>query len=335
MAKKIRALVTGAGGFIGGWLSHYLVKQGYEVIGTDIKDQPDYRRHPGPWLGKVDLRHETKIVDDTLPDEIYHLAADMGGIGYISSNHAQISVNNTRIDMNMLEQAARCLNPPRRFFYSSSACVYPTDMQAALDDMDDVGLEESDAWPAKPERGYGLEKLFIEELCEYFMNDFKLQTRVARFHNVGGPYGTYDGGREKAPAAICRKVALAKSIDGEIDIWGDGEQKRSFLYVEDVCKGIFRLTQADSDRYTGPLNLGSDRMVSINELAAMVIRVSGKRGMRIKHVPGPQGVRARNSDNRLARIILGGWEPEHDLEYWIERTYAWIERELVREGRIT
>lgn len=331
-AKKKTALVTGAGGFIGGWLSHYLAKKGYEVVGTDIKQQPDYRVHPGPWRGGVDLRDENaawKLMHSWHLDEVYHLAANMGGIGWISSNHAEITRDNTLIDLHVIDAAARYPERLDRFFYSSSACVYNTNLQrdaeggyAALH-----GLAEKDAWPADPEPGYGLEKLLAEKLCEYYAKDRGLCARIARFHNVGGQYGTYDGGREKAPAALCRKVALAKD-GGEIEIWGDGQQTRSFLYAADVCEGIYRLTQLAEN--PGPLNIGSDRMVTIDELARMAIAASGKK-LTLKHVDGPQGVRSRNSDNTLAEKTLGGWKPEWELERWMAYTYQWIEHQV--EGR--
>lgn len=249
----------------------------------------------------------------------------MGGIGYISTNHAEVARNNTLINLNMLE-ACR-IQGVRRFFFSSSACVYPRYLQR---DAEVRPLRESDAWPAEPEEGYGLEKLYMEKLCEYYREDFGIETRVARLHNVYGPLGTYDGGREKAPAAICRKVALATE-DGEIEIWGDGQQTRSFMYIDDCVEGIYRIMQSD---YPRPLNLGTDRLVTIDELVDIVCRVAGKRLRKRYDLSKPQGVRGRNSDNSLIRQVLG-WEPQISLEVGLARTYAWIEEELRRAGRMS
>lgn len=216
-------------------------------------------------------------------------------------------------------EAAR-LNGVERYLYTSSACIYPEHLQT---DADVVPLKEDDAYPAAPQDAYGWEKLFTEKLAEYFASDFGLDTRIVRFHNIFGPYGTWDGGREKAPAALCRKVAQAED-NGAVEIWGDGLQTRSFCYVDDCVEGIYRLMQSP---YREPLNLGTDRMVTINELAEIVIAISGKQGIELKHVEGPQGVRGRNSDNTKLREVLG-WEPRISLEDGLEPTYRWIEKQV-------
>ena len=251
-------------------------------------------------------------------DQVYALAADMGGMGFISSNHATILHNNALINLHTIE-AAR-LHGVNRYLYSSSACIYPEHLQA---DADVAPLREEDAYPANPQDAYGWEKLISERLCEYYAGEWGMATRTVRFHNVYGPYGTYDGGREKAPAAICRKVAQAEP-GGSVEIWGDGEQTRSFCYVDDCIEGIYRIMQSD---YSEPLNLGTDRMVTINELARIVIDISGKEDLTLVHVDGPQGVRGRNSDNSRLREVLG-WEPAIDLEEGLVPTYRWIEKQV-------
>ncbi|GBC87428.1 dTDP-4-oxo-6-deoxy-D-allose reductase [bacterium HR12] len=319
-----RALVTGAGGFIGHHMVRYLVGRGYWVRGVDVK-APEYEPSPAQEFERRDLRHpEECLAACRGVDEVYHFAADMGGIGYITAVHAEVTRNNALIDANMLE-AAR-LQGVGRFFYASSACIYPMYRQR---EPDVTPLREEDAYPADPEPGYGLEKLFAEELCRYYREDHGLETRVARFHNVYGPLGTYDGGREKAPAAICRKVALAADGD-EIEVWGDGKQTRSFLYVEDCVEGIYRLTRSD---HAEPLNLGSDVLISVDGLVDLVADIAGKR-IRKRHDPTkPQGVRGRNSDNSRLREVLG-WEPTTSLREGLEATYRWIEGELRKAGRI-
>jgi GDP-D-mannose 3',5'-epimerase len=258
-------------------------------------------------------------------DQVYALAADMGGMGFISANHATILHNNALINVHTIE-AAR-LYGVERYLYSSSACVYPEHLQAVADIKP---LREEAAYPANPQDAYGWEKLIAERLCEYYSGEHGLETRIVRFHNVFGPYGTYEGGREKAPAALCRKVALAEP-GGVVEIWGDGEQTRSFCYVDDCVEGIYRIMQSD---YTGPLNLGTDRMVTINELARIVIAISGKSGLELEHVEGPQGVRGRNSDNSRLREVLG-WEPAISLEDGLAPTYRWIETQVERPGSRT
>jgi len=250
-------------------------------------------------------------------DQVYGLAANMGGIGFIEHNKAVIMHDNVLINIHMLE-AAR-LNGIQRYLYTSSACIYPGYKQTSADV---TPLKEEDAYPADPEDGYGWEKLFSERQCRHYTEDYGLETRVVRFHNIFGPLGTYDGGREKSPAAICRKVALVAD-GGEIEVWGDGEQTRSYCYIDDCVEGIYRLMRSD---YAEPLNLGQDRLISINELADMVAAAAGVRIAK-KHVPGPQGVRGRNSDNTRLREVLG-WEPKVSLEEGIARTYEWIEGQV-------
>jgi len=252
------------------------------------------------------------------------LAADMGGIGYITAKHADISRNNILINAHMLE--ASRLNAVSRFLFSSSACVYAQSKQRS---PEVTPLREEDAYPADPEAGYGWEKLFTEELCRYYWQDYRFETRIVRFHNVYGPLGTYEGGKEKAPAAISRKVALARD-GGDIDVWGDGEQTRSFMYVDDCVEGLLRLMSSD---YREPLNLGTDRLITINGLVELIAKIAGKRLTRRHDLNKPQGVRGRNSDNRRLRQTLG-WEPSVSLEEGLIVTYRWIENELRRAGRL-
>ena len=313
MPKKA-ALVTGAGGFIGHHLVSYLVNKGYFVRGADIK-LPEYERSKAHDFLKMDLRNEENCrVAVQGVDEVYHLAADMGGIGYISGSHAAIALNNTLINAHMLKASRKAAVD--RFLFSSSACIYPLHLQKS---PDVVPLREEDAFPAQPEEGYGLEKLYMEKLCQYAHEDWGLVTRVVRFHNVYGPLGTYDGGREKAPAAICRKVAGCRDGD-TIDIWGDGEQTRSFMYVDDCVEGIHRIMQSD---YASSLNLGTDELVTINELVDIAANAAGKSVVRRHDLTKPQGVRGRNSDNSRLRQVLG-WEPGMPLREGIVPTYRWI-----------
>jgi nucleoside-diphosphate-sugar epimerase len=322
MSTKKTALVTGAGGFIGHHLVNYLVTKGYKVRGADIK-RPEYGGSAAHDFVVADLRNERNCSEVTRGmDEVYHLAADMGGIGYITAFHAEIAINNTLINTHML-QAARA-SGVKRFLFSSSACVYPQRLQTSADV---APLAEEDAWPADPEEGYGLEKLYMEKLCQYFTEDHGLETRVVRFHNVYGPLGTYSGGREKAPAAICRKVALAKD-GGFIDIWGDGQQTRSFMYIDDCVAGIYRIMRSD---HRAPLNLGTDELVSVDELVDLVCGIAGKSLQKRHDVSKPQGVRGRNSDNSRLRVVLG-WEPSISLRTGLAPTYRWIRECLAVEA---
>ncbi len=310
-----RVLVTGAGGFIGHHLVSHLKHLGHWVRGVDLK-YPQFTQVDSDEFEILDLRRWDACLQATRDvDLVCALAADMGGMGFISGNHATILRNNALIDMHTLE-AAR-VNGVERYLYTSSACVYPVHLQL---DSDASPLREEDAYPANPQDAYGWEKLMAEKACLYYAEEFGLEIRIVRFHNVYGPYGSYDGGREKAPAALCRKVAQA--ADGtEIEVWGDDEQTRSFCSIDDCIEGMYRLIQSD---YAEPLNLGSDRMVTINELAQIIIGISGKRDVGIRHVDGPQGVRGRNSDNRRLREVLG-WEPTTPLEDGLVPTYRWIE----------
>ncbi|MGH8926396.1 MAG: NAD-dependent epimerase/dehydratase family protein [Acidimicrobiia bacterium] len=313
-----RVAVTGAGGFIGHHLVTYLKSRGYWVRGIDIK-YPEYTEVDADEFEILDLRKWDNCLQALRGvDHVYALAADMGGMGFISANHAVILRNNTLINLHTME-AAR-VHGVSRYLYTSSACIYPDELQT---DADVKPLREEDAYPANPQDAYGWEKLITEKLAEYYQSDFGLVTRTVRFHNIYGPYGTYDGGREKAPAALARKVALAQSGE-DIEMWGDGEQTRSFCFIDDCVDGIYRIMQSD---YSLPLNLGTDRLVTINELARIIIDISGKTDIAIRHIDGPQGVRGRNSDNSRIRNILD-WEPETSLEEGLVPTYRWIEKQV-------
>lgn len=317
-------LVTGAGGFIGHHLVKFLVDRGYQVRGVDIVE-PEFEPTAAHEFKLLDLRRWENTLEATKDvDYVYNLAADMGGIGYITASHADIASNNTLINTHMLE-AAR-VNGIDRFFYSSSACVYPDYRQS---EPDIAALREEDVYPAAPEEGYGWEKLYAEKMCQYYTEDHGLQTRVARFHNAYGPLGTYDGGKEKAPAAICRKVAIAED-GGEIEVWGDGEQTRSFMHVDDCVEGIYRLMNSGS---SDPMNLGNDRMVSVNELVDIIVAASGKTIQKRHDLTKPQGVRGRNSDNtKLAEVL--GWEPSITLETGLSETYSWISDQVMSRQNV-
>jgi GDP-D-mannose 3',5'-epimerase len=320
MANKTRILVTGAGGFIGHHLVKRLKKDGHWVRGVDIK-RPEYEASTADDFQVLDLRIWENCLTATQGiDQVYNLAADMGGIGYITSFLADISKNNILINAHMLEASKQ--NGVQKFLFSSSACVYAQYKQKT---PDLVPLKEEDAYPADPEPGYGWEKLFAEELCRYYYHDYKFETRIVRFHNVYGPLGTYDGGKEKSPAAISRKVA--QSHDGSIEIWGDGEQTRSYMYVDDCVEGLIRLMASN---HREPLNLGTDEMVSINHLVDMICGIAGKKLTKRHDLTKPQGVRGRNSDNTLLRKALG-WEPNTPLEKGLAITYKWIEGELKKK----
>jgi GDP-D-mannose 3', 5'-epimerase len=324
MSQQTRILVTGAGGFIGHHLVNRLKDEGYWVRGVDLKP-PEYESSRADEFEVLDLRKYDCCLQAVRGrvDHVYNLAADMGGIGYITASLAEIAKNNILINAHMLE-AAR-LNEIDRFLFSSSACVYAGYKQQITDV---TPLREEDAYPADPEPGYGWEKLFTEELCRYYRQDHHLDTRIVRFHNVYGPLGTYQGGKEKAPAAISRKVALATDGD-EIEIWGDGKQTRSFMYIDDCTEGLVRLM---ASMYHEPLNLGLSTMVSVDELVDLVTTIAGKRLVKRYDLTKPQGVRGRNSDNsRLVDVL--GWEPSISLEAGLEVTYRWIANELKNANR--
>jgi nucleoside-diphosphate-sugar epimerase len=323
------ALVCGAGGFIGNYIVKRLKREGFWVRAADIKHH-EFDLSAADEFVIVDLRDPDacRVIVDRPFDETYQLAADMGGAGYIftGENDAALMHNSASINLNMLEALRR--RNCKRVFYSSSACIYPEFNQ--LDPKAPI-TKESSAYPAKPDSEYGWEKLFSERLYMAYARNFGIEPRVARYHNIFGPLGTWTGGREKAPAALCRKVAEART-GGEIEIWGDGEQTRSFLYIDECVEGTMRLARSD---LTGPFNIGSDEMVTINQLATMAMDIAGKR-LRIKHIPGPTGVRGRSSDNDLIRRSLH-WAPSQSLRTGLEKTYAWIEAQVhqVRAPQIT
>ncbi len=322
MKRDVKVAVTGAGGFIGHHLVTYLKSLGYWVRGIDLK-YPDFTTTDADEFEILDLRRWDSCLQATRNvDEVYALAADMGGMGFISCNHSQILHNNALINIHTLEAARR--NGAARYFYTSSACVYP-EYKQTITNVEP--LKESDAYPADPQDAYGWEKLLTERLCSHYRDDYDFETRIARFHNIFGPLGTWQDGREKAPAALCRKIAIAKLTGNhEIEIWGDGEQTRSFCYIDDCVVGIYKLMRSD---FHAPLNLGQDRMISINELVDLISDIA-QVTITKKYVSGPQGVRGRNSDNTLLRKVLG-WEPTISLEDGLRRTYSWIEQQ-VRES---
>jgi GDP-D-mannose 3',5'-epimerase len=307
-------LVTGAGGFIGHHLVNLLAAAGYRVRGADIR-YPEYEESAAHEFWQCDLRNAADCLAVTRGvTEVYSLAANMGGIEFISTNKSTIVRDNTLIDIQMLEAARQ--NGVSQFLYTSSACVYPVHLQS----RPDVGpLREDNAYPADAEDGYGWEKLYIERVCRHYTEGFGLPTRVARLHNVFGPLGSYDGGREKSPAALCRKIALAQDGD-EIEVWGDGEQVRSYCYVADCVDGLHRLMRSG---WPEPLNLGQTRTVTINQLVDMIAGIANKRIHKRYDPTRPQGVRGRSSDNTAIRRVLD-WEPVTSLESGLELTYRWI-----------
>ncbi|HEY6191518.1 MAG TPA: NAD-dependent epimerase/dehydratase family protein [Bacteroidota bacterium] len=328
MSRTKSALVCGAGGFIGSHLVKRLTKEGFWVRGVDLKD-PEYSPTAAAEFVKGDLTDQAlcKEVVDQPFDEVYQLAADMGGAGYIftGEHDAEVMHNSGSINLNM---AQRCqIAKVKKIFYSSSACMYPAYNQ---EDPDNPKCSEDSAYPAAPDSEYGWEKLFSERLYLSYQRNYGMQVRIARFHNIFGPEGTWTGGREKAPAAICRKVAEAPA-GGEIEIWGDGKQTRSFLYIDECLEAVRRLVNSE---FIGPVNIGSEEMVTINRLAELAMEIAGKK-LSVKHIPGPLGVRGRNSDNRLIREKLG-WEPTMKLREGIEHTYRWIDTQVraVRQEKV-
>jgi GDP-D-mannose 3',5'-epimerase len=320
-----KILVTGGGGFIGSHLARYLCQQGHFVRVVDVKyDDYIQEKYSNEKL-QLDLRRLENCLKATEGiDKVYNLAANMGGIGFITSVFADVVHDNVLINAHMLEASVR--NKVKRFLFSSSACIYPNYKQTI---SDVVGLKEKDAYPADPNEAYGWEKLFTEVMVDSYHKDYGLDTRIARYHNIYGPEGTYKGGREKAPAALCRKVAEA-SNPGTIEIWGDGKATRSFCYVDDCVRGTVALMESNC---TEPLNIGSDRLVNVDELADIVIDIAGKRITKTYNLSAPEGVKGRNADLTLAKQILG-WEPKVSLEEGLGRTYRWIATmiEKDREG---
>jgi len=322
MNENDRVLVAGAGGFIGGWLVRDLINKGYkDIVAADIKPLSDwYQVFPGVENVNTDLldtRNCINVMKEV--NVVYNLAADMGGMGFIENNKAlcmlSVLINTNLIDISRKQGV-------RRYFFASSACVYRQSMQL---EAHNLGLKESDAYPADPEDGYGWEKLFSERMCNHYFEDFGLEVRVGRFHNVYGPHGTYDGGREKAPAAICRKIAKAvTSGDHSIEIWGDGEQTRSFTFIDDTLKGIDLLMNSS---FVQPLNIGSSEEVSINQLVDIVEEIAGLKVKRNYALDAPKGVRGRNSDNTLIQELFN-WAPSMTLKEGLTQTYNWIYREL-------
>ena len=323
MRKNI--LVCGAGGFIGGHLVARLKNEGHWVRGVDIKEH-EHKKTVADEFVLGDLREQVfcdKITKDARFDELYQLAADMGGAGYIftGEHDADVMHNSATINLNMLECARK--TAIKKVFYSSSACIYPEGIQK---EANNPGLKETDAYPAEPDSEYGWEKLFSERMYMAYARNYGMEVRIARFHNIFGPYGTWKGGKEKAPAAVCRKVAKAND-GGEIEIWGDGEQTRTFLYIDECLNGIIRLMNSNVGV---PVNLGSDELISINDLAKMAMEIAGKR-LSIKHIEGPLGVRGRRSDNSYIESVLG-WKPCTKLIDGIRITYQWIEEQVKNDS---
>jgi nucleoside-diphosphate-sugar epimerase len=321
-----KALVTGGGGFIGSHLVKRLKKEGFWVRVADLK-KPEFGDTAADDFMLGDLRDQNfcKEVIDQKFDHVYTLAADMGGAGYLftGDNDADVMHNSGMINLNVAYLCKE--HGVDRIFYSSSACIYPEFNQL---DPDNPNCEEHTAYPAQPDSEYGWEKLFSERMFLSFARNYGMKVRIARFHNIYGPEGTWTGGKEKVPAAMCRKVAEAEN-GGSIEVWGDGKQTRSFLYIDECLEGVRRLMDSD---FEGPVNIGSTEMVSINELAQMVIELSGK-DLSIEHIPGPQGVRGRNSDNKLIEAKLG-WKPDFPLRKGIEKTYNWIAEQVAQQAKV-
>jgi GDP-D-mannose 3', 5'-epimerase len=326
MAEQKYALVCGAGGFIGSHMVKRLKYEGFWVRGADLK-YPEFNDTVADDFIVGDLRDPLlcERITDKPFDEVYQFAADMGGAGFVftGENDAAIMHNSAMINLNMLESCHK--RNIKRIFYSSSACIYPEYNQM---DPENPKCSEDSAYPAAPDSEYGWEKLFSERLYLSYHRNYGMEVRIARYHNIFGPEGTWAGGREKAPAALCRKVAKAPD-GGEIEIWGDGRQTRSFLYIDDCLEGTIRLTRSD---VAEPVNIGSEEMVTINQLAGMVMELAGKH-LSIKHIPGPLGVRGRNSDNRLIKEKLG-WEPVVSLREGLEKTYPWITEQIRKTGKL-
>jgi nucleoside-diphosphate-sugar epimerase len=319
------ALVCGAGGFIGSHLVKKLKNEGFWVRGVDLK-KPDFSETAADDFVIGDLRDPKlcEMILDKEFDEVYQLAADMGGAGYIFSGEhdADVMHNSATINLNMAYYSHK--SGVKKIFYSSSACMYPEHNQL---DPENPKCSEESAYPAAPDSEYGWEKLFSERVYLAFSRNYKLNVRIARFHNIFGPEGTWRGGKEKAPAAMCRKVAEAPD-GGEIEIWGDGKQTRSFLYIDECLEGVRRLMDSE---FTGPVNIGSEEMITINGLAEMVMEIAGKK-ISIKHIDGPLGVRGRNSDNKLIEEKLG-WKPNLSLKEGIKKTFAWINSEVEKNKK--
>lgn len=314
-----KILVTGAGGFIGSHMVEYLRDKGCYVRGVDVK-LPEFSETKANEFEILDLRKPENCERAVKGlDQVYGFAADMGGIGYITQVKADVMHNNVLINANLLDACVK--NNVEKFFFASSACIYPKQLQ--LDSTVIASLEEKDAFPAYPGTAYGWEKLFTEMMCKAYTEDYELETRIARYHNIYGPEGTYKGGREKAPAALCRKVAETKD-GGTITIWGDGKQIRSFLYIDDCLEATYRLMNSNCDE---PLNIGSDRAITINELADMIIKISGKKIEKEYDLSKPQGVRSRNADLTLIKEKID-WEPRITYQEGLEKTYKWVEEQV-------
>jgi len=324
MSSTKKILVSGGSGFIGSNLAKRLKSEGHWVRIADWKRDHYFvdEKEICDEFMEIDLRDLDNCIKATEGcDWIFQFAADMGGMGFIQSNHSIILYNNTMITFNIMEAARR--NKVKKVFWSSSACIYPEYKQM---DSDDPSLKEEDAWPANPQDAYGLEKLVSEELCKYYHKDFGMEMRIGRFHNIYGPYGTWKGGREKAPAAFCRKAITSSK---EFEMWGDGKQTRSFCYIDDCVEGILRLFHSEVRE---PLNIGSEELVTMNELAAKALKLASKKDIKIKHIDGPEGVRGRNSDNTKIRKLLD-WEPSISLDEGLQKTFNWISGQLEVEKK--